>query len=38
MIARLIGWSARNLLLILIGTAFAVAAGRDRRPDPLVDR
>jgi Cu(I)/Ag(I) efflux system membrane protein CusA/SilA len=27
MIARLIGWSARNLILILIGTAFAVAAG-----------
>jgi Cu(I)/Ag(I) efflux system membrane protein CusA/SilA len=27
MIARLIGWSARNLLLILIGTAFAVASG-----------
>jgi Cu(I)/Ag(I) efflux system membrane protein CusA/SilA len=27
MIARLIGWSARNLMLILIGTAFAVAAG-----------
>jgi Cu(I)/Ag(I) efflux system membrane protein CusA/SilA len=27
MIARLISWSARNLMLILIGTAFAVAAG-----------
>ena len=27
MIARLIGWSARNLLLIFIGTTFAVAAG-----------
>lgn len=27
MIARLIGWSARNLVLVLIGTAFAVAAG-----------
>ena len=27
MIARLIGWSARNLLLIMIGTVFAVAAG-----------
>jgi Cu(I)/Ag(I) efflux system membrane protein CusA/SilA len=27
MIARLIDWSARNLVLILIGTAFAVAAG-----------
>ncbi|PTM49531.1 efflux RND transporter permease subunit [Phreatobacter oligotrophus] len=27
MIARLIGWSARNLVLIFIGTAFAVAAG-----------
>jgi Cu(I)/Ag(I) efflux system membrane protein CusA/SilA len=27
MIARLIGWSARNLMLILIGTVFAVAAG-----------
>jgi Cu(I)/Ag(I) efflux system membrane protein CusA/SilA len=27
MIARLIGWSARNLILILIGTAFATAAG-----------
>ena len=27
MIARLIGWSARNLVLILIGTVFAVVAG-----------
>lgn len=27
MIARLIAWSARNLLLVLIGTAFTVAAG-----------
>ncbi|GJE41154.1 efflux RND transporter permease subunit [Methylobacterium soli] len=27
MIARLIGWSARNLVLILIATVFAVAAG-----------
>src|SRR3954451_14591738 len=27
MIARLIAWSARNLVLILIGTAFAVVAG-----------
>ena len=27
MIARLIGWSARNLMLVLIGTVFAVAAG-----------
>ncbi|WP_375453672.1 efflux RND transporter permease subunit [uncultured Methylobacterium sp.] len=27
MIARLIGWSARNLVLMLIGTVFAVAAG-----------
>ncbi len=27
MIARLIRWSARNVVLILIGTAFAVAAG-----------
>jgi Cu(I)/Ag(I) efflux system membrane protein CusA/SilA len=27
MIARVIAWSARNLLLILIGAAFAVAAG-----------
>lgn len=27
MIGRLIGWSARNLVLIFIGTAFAVAAG-----------
>ncbi|MGA0564805.1 efflux RND transporter permease subunit [Ancylobacter sp. VNQ12] len=27
MIARLIGWSARNLVLVFIGTAFAVAAG-----------
>lgn len=27
MIARLIGWSARNVMLVLIGTAFAVAAG-----------
>jgi Cu(I)/Ag(I) efflux system membrane protein CusA/SilA len=27
MIARLIGWSARNLVLVLIGTVFAVGAG-----------
>ena len=27
MIARLIGWSARNLMLVLIATAFAVVAG-----------
>ncbi|MGA0594328.1 efflux RND transporter permease subunit [Enterovirga sp. CN4-39] len=27
MIGRLIGWSARNIVLILIGTTFAVAAG-----------
>src|SRR3982075_930664 len=27
MIARLIGWSARNLMLILIGTVFAAASG-----------
>ncbi|WP_448955503.1 efflux RND transporter permease subunit [Labrys neptuniae] len=27
MIARLIAWSARNLVLIFVGTAFAVAAG-----------
>jgi Cu(I)/Ag(I) efflux system membrane protein CusA/SilA len=27
MIARLIDWSARNLVLVLIGTVFAVAAG-----------
>lgn len=27
MIARLIAWSARNLMLVFIGTAFAVAAG-----------
>jgi Cu(I)/Ag(I) efflux system membrane protein CusA/SilA len=27
MIARLIAWSARNLLLIIVGTVFAVAAG-----------
>lgn len=27
MIARLIGWSARNLVLVFIGTAFAIAAG-----------
>src|SRR5215218_9607318 len=27
MIGRLIGWSARNLMLVLIGTLFAVAAG-----------
>jgi Cu(I)/Ag(I) efflux system membrane protein CusA/SilA len=27
MIARLIGWSARNLVLVFIGTVFAVAAG-----------
>ena len=27
MIARLIDWSAKNLMLILVGTVFAVAAG-----------
>jgi copper/silver efflux system protein len=27
MIARLIGWSARNLMLVFVGTVFAVAAG-----------
>jgi Cu(I)/Ag(I) efflux system membrane protein CusA/SilA len=27
MIARLIGWSARNLVLVLVGTIFAIAAG-----------
>ncbi len=27
MIARLIGWSARNLVLVFIGTVFAIAAG-----------
>lgn len=27
MIARLIGWSARNLILVFVGTAFAVGAG-----------
>src|SRR5215216_4970127 len=27
MIARVIGWSARNLLLVFIGTVFAIAAG-----------
>lgn len=27
MIARLIAWSARNLVLIMVGTAFAVSAG-----------
>jgi Cu(I)/Ag(I) efflux system membrane protein CusA/SilA len=27
MIARLIAWSARNLVLVLVGTAFAVGAG-----------
>ncbi len=27
MIARLIGWSARNLLLVFVGVVFAVAAG-----------
>ena len=27
MIARLIAWSARNIMLVLIGTAFAVAGG-----------
>ncbi len=27
MIARLIGWSARNLVLVLVGTVFAVAGG-----------
>ena len=27
MIARLIDWSARNLMLILIGTVFVVAGG-----------
>ena len=32
MIARLIGWSARNLVLVLIGTVFVV--GRNRVPSP----
>src|SRR4051794_30750361 len=27
MITRLIGWSARNLLLVFVGTVFAIAAG-----------
>ena len=27
MISRLIAWSARNLLLVIVGTVFAVAAG-----------
>ncbi|WOH63273.1 hypothetical protein [Bradyrhizobium sp. BWA-3-5] len=27
MIARLIAWSARNLLLVFFGTGFAAAAG-----------
>ena len=27
MIARLIDWSARNLMLVLIGAVFAVASG-----------
>ena len=27
MIARLIAWSARNLMLVLIATAFAVVGG-----------
>ena len=27
MIARLIEWSARNILLVLVGTVFAVASG-----------
>ena len=27
MIARLIGWSARNLMLILISAVFAIGAG-----------
>ena len=27
MIARLIGWSARNLVLVLVATAFLAAAG-----------
>ncbi|OYY07211.1 MAG: hypothetical protein B7Y70_15340, partial [Rhizobiales bacterium 35-68-8] len=27
MIARLIAWSARNLVLVLVGTVFAVGAG-----------
>ena len=27
MIAKLIEWSARNVMLVLIGTLFAVAAG-----------
>uniref|UniRef100_UPI00301ACEC7 efflux RND transporter permease subunit n=1 Tax=Bosea sp. MMO-172 TaxID=3127885 RepID=UPI00301ACEC7 len=27
MIARLIAWSARNLILVFVGAAFAVAAG-----------
>ena len=34
MIARLIAWSARNLLLVLFGTGFAAAAGAETaRPD-----
>ena len=28
MIARLIGWSARNLLIVFLGTIFAVAASQ----------
>jgi len=27
MIARLIGWSAKNLMLMLVATAFAVVGG-----------
>ena len=38
MIARLIGWSARNLVLVLIGTVFAVAAGRLRAAHPAARR
>jgi len=32
MIARLIGWSARNLLLVLFGAGFAAAAGIHATP------
>ncbi len=46
MIARIIAWSARNLLLVLFGTGFAAAAGiyalahlpLDAIPDPPTRR
>lgn len=41
MIVHLIAWSARNLVLVFVGTAFAVAAGvyaaRTLRLDAIPD-